>query len=289
MKEAKPLIKHGWMRAILFALTFLAIIIIFNMVTGRLTGQPSQVNQGNTDPDTVSGLYQVAGFLITLLIAAVTVYFFRIFVDKKDLSSLGLPLKNNLSHGATGFFLALLLLGIGTLILIANKNLQWTGINFNFPQLFIGVAGMAIVAFWEELVFRGYILNNLMESVNKYMALVYSALLFALVHYNNPGMNIISMVNILLAGLLLGINYIFTRNLWFGILFHFAWNFYQGAVLGYRVSGISLKSLFEQQINGSPLLTGGTFGFEGSLIAGILSLLSVLALAMVYRQRYIND
>jgi len=85
--------------------------------------------------------------------------------------------------------------------------------------------------------------------------------------------------------MLLGINYIFTKNLWYGIFFHVAWNFYQGSILGYKVSGVPLKSLFEQELNGNYLLTGGSFGFEGSVITSVLYLLAFLLLAWVYRRR----
>lgn len=283
--EAKPLLKHGWIRALLFALTFLVLIILSNIATDRLLGNLTAGKQEGASPNEMSGVFLLIKVAVSLFVCVITVYFFRKLIDKQHLLSLGLTLKNNFSHAVVGFSMGLILLGIGSMILIAGNNLQWTGINFNPNQLITGFVVMLIVAFAEELAFRGYILNNLLQSMNKWMALIYSALLFAVFHINNPGINVLALLNIFLAGMLLGINYIFTKNLWYGIFLHLAWNFYQGSVLGYKVSGIPLKSLLEQELNGNYLLTGGPFGFEGSVITSVLYLLAFLLLAWVYRRR----
>ncbi len=112
------------------------------------------------------------------------------------------------------------------------------------------------------MVFRGYILNNLMESMNKWAALGVSAGLFTMAHGSNPGISFIAVINLALAGLLLGVNYIYTRNIWFGICFHFSWNFLQGPVLGYQVSGLPLQSVLQPSLQGPWWLTGGSFGIE---------------------------
>jgi membrane protease YdiL (CAAX protease family) len=285
MTEVKPLVKYGWLRAVLLTLTYLVFIILSNIAMLRFVGQFDLGKQEAGDTNMRAGIFLLIRVSVSLLVTILTVYFFRRRIDKRSLLSLGLTLKNNLSNAAAGFFLALVLLGVGSLLLIAIKALQWKNIHFDLWQLLTGLVVMLIVAFSEELIFRGYILDNLMQSMNKWLALVYAALLFAIFHLSNPGMNILALINIFLAGLLLGINYIFTKNLWFGILFHFAWNFYQGPILGYKVSGISLQSLFEQELSGNHLLTGGQFGFEGSLIAGLLTLFTVLALGWMYERK----
>jgi membrane protease YdiL (CAAX protease family) len=285
MTEVKPLVKYGWLRAVLLTLTYLVFIILSNIAMLKFVGQFDLGKQEAGDTNMRAGIFLLIRVSVSLLVTILTVYFFRRRIDKRSLLSLGLTLKNNLSNAAAGFFLALVLLGVGSLLLIAIKALQWKNIHFDLWQLLTGLVVMLIVAFSEELIFRGYILDNLMQSMNKWLALVYAALLFAIFHLSNPGMNILALINIFLAGLLLGINYIFTKNLWFGILFHFAWNFYQGPILGYKVSGISLQSLFEQELSGNHLLTGGQFGFEGSLIAGLLTLFTVLALGWMYERK----
>jgi len=274
------------MRAILFAVTFLVLIILANKVTDKLIENINPKNQNTGEIYNLSELFLPVRMIILLAISVLTVYFFQKKIDKQNLISHGFQLKNNLSHAVVGFALGLLLSGTGTFILIGNHNLQWTGIEYNTIALLTGFGVMVMVAFSEELVFRGYILSNLLLSMNKWMALIYSALIFTLFHISNPGINILAIVNIFLAGLLLGINYIFTKNLWYSLLFHFAWNFYQGSILGYKVSGISLQPLLAQQLTGQSIMTGGTFGFEGSVVTSVLTLISISLLAWTYTKRY---
>jgi membrane protease YdiL (CAAX protease family) len=134
-------------------------------------------------------------------------------------------------------------------------------------------------------VFRGYILNNLMESMNKWMALGISAALFMMAHGTNPGITFIAAINLFLAGLLLGINFIHTRNIWFAVCFHFSWNFFQGPVLGYEVSGLPLQSVLQPSLQGAWYITGGSFGLEGSFVATGLFLLALLLLYATYEKR----
>ena len=122
--------------------------------------------------------------------------------------------------------------------------------------------------------------------MNKWWALIISSVLFASMHWANDNVNWLSIITIFIAGLLLGINYIYTKNLWFGIFMHFGWNFFQGSVLGYNVSGIETgSSIMQQSINGSEYLTGGKFGFEGSIICPILLLLMFFVFIWEYERR----
>ena len=123
---------------------------------------------------------------------------------------------------------------------------------------------------------RGYVLTNLMASMNKYWALVASSVIFSVMHLANDNVSILPTVNLFLAGILLGIYTIHKRNLWFPIAMHFTWNFMQGPVLSFEVSGLKTDSFINQEIAGYELMTGGEFGFEGSI------LLTVMMLAAIY-------
>jgi membrane protease YdiL (CAAX protease family) len=124
-----------------------------------------------------------------------------------------------------------------------------------------------------------------MQSMPPAIGLMISAFLFALVHLNNPGIGILPLVNLFAAGLMLGINYIYTQNLWFGIFLHFGWNFLQGPILGYPVSGISVSSIVQQSATGPSFITGGSFGFEGSAIGLVLILAVTFWVSHMYKVR----
>ena len=136
----------------------------------------------------------------------------------------------------------------------------------------------AVVSLNEEIAIRGYILQNLSSSFNKYLALALSSVVFMIMHLGNPNMSIIPLLNLFLAGLFLGIYCIHRKNLWFPIGAHFTWNYFQGPVFGFEVSGNEVNSIFIQNIDGSDLITGGQFGFEGSIILTVFMITCIIYL-----------
>lgn len=212
------------------------------------------------------------------------VYFFRKIIDRKSFTSLGFSLKGKGKDIFMGVVFPIVAIGGGSLILYALNNVTFSTVGVNLNILLINFIIYIIVALKEEIVFRGYILNNLMGSMNKYWALSISALLFALVHLFNSNISLLGIINIFLIGLLLGIVYIHTKNLWFAICFHLFWNFIQGPILGYQVSGNEMVSLINVKKLGDNLFTGGDFGFEGSIICTLFCLV-LIGLLMLYCKR----
>lgn len=278
----QPLIGQGWIRVAVFLVALVCLYLLAGLILALVPFIPAGNSNDNNGQDPV---YYLLVFFFTSIVSVFTVIACRKIVDRKKISGLGIHLKGHLRDAMVGLFLAIAILGIGTLILSVNNNIQWLDINFDAYSLMISLLLMAMVAIAEELVFRGYILTNLLDSFNKWIALSISAAVFAIFHINNPDMNAVAMVNLFFGGLILGVNYIYTRNLWYSILFHFSWNFFQGPVLGYKVSGIELGSILSQEIQGNILLTGGEFGFEGSILESIICLIAFIALLIVYENR----
>jgi uncharacterized protein len=289
--QRRSLIPQGWLRALLFSiLYFLASVLIFKpleIVYSLLMHKDLQKGPALDEKELDSVFFLGLTVFGLLVISLLLVFLFRRFVDRKTFGSLGFGEAPGIDAWA-GLFLAPAILGAGSILLYLSKHLRWTDIEFNPNALGSGFGIMLIVAVYEELVFRGYILANLMDSFNKWLALVFSALLFTAFHLGNPGMDIVTISNIFVAGLILGINYIYTRNLWFSFLFHLAWNFLQGPILGFKVSGINLPSLLLTELKGDALITGGNFGFEGSVFDLGLSLIVVLILFLYYEKRQRN-
>jgi membrane protease YdiL (CAAX protease family) len=143
-----------------------------------------------------------------------------------------------------------------------------------------------IVGVVEESVMRGYILSNLMEHMkNKYVALWISAVIFAVFHGLNPNITVLGFTNLILAGFVLGITYIHTKNLWFPIFLHISWNFFQGPVFGFEVSGINTKAIINHNVTGNDLITGGRFGLEGSILITILLIITTFFIDLYYRKK----
>jgi len=278
----KPLIPLGWLRAIIFFMLYMALVVASSVLLFLY----QKKSPAGSDKSIISESVFYLAVIINAFISVAMVWLFRKIVDRRSFNSIGFKLDKNGAHAGAGFFLGIFILCAGTCILYFSKNLQWTDISFNGNDLFISFGLMVIVAFYEEIVFRGYILNNLLESLSKWPALGISALLFSLAHLSNPSFSVAGAVNILLAGILLGLNYIYTKNLWFGIMLHFTWNFFQGPLLGYEVSGMPLKSLLQHQVQGNELITGGKFGFEGSLLSTAFYILAIAVFLWVYEKKY---
>ena len=138
------------------------------------------------------------------------------------------------------------------------------------------VTGMfVLVAFGEELMFRGYLQTNLGEGVGAWGALLLTSALFSLFHGLNPNLSWLALVNIALAGLSMGYGRMVSGALWLPMAYHWSWNWFQGAVLALPVSGVRFGGLLHVADRGTaPLLTGGAFGPEGGLIATVALLLS---------------
>ncbi len=277
-----PLIRQGWLRALIYFVG-VSLIVYFFSISG--TYIMSQFKAGTEKGDESVVQFGIMYSLMGLVIFIYT-WLSRKIMDRKSFESLGFTWKGYTNEAGLGFFAAIALLGFGSVILVTAGYLSFIAATFDATPLLIEIVIMLVVAFVEELLFRGYLLNNLMQSMNKWGALSITAALFSLFHGSNPDITVFAVVNIFLAGILLGINYIFTKNLWFGILFHFAWNYFQGPVLGYDVSGLKLTSLLQQSVSGPEAWTGGHFGFEGSLLCPLLFIVAIVIFTYAFMNRY---
>lgn len=176
-------------------------------------------------------------------------------------------------------------MGGGLLLLDFLNEIEIKAYTFDLMNLLWMIGLFICVSFLEELFIRGYILRNLMYSYNKLSALLISSLFFALMHSFNPNMSLLSYINLFLAGILLGISYVYTKNLWLAISLHFSWNFFQ-SLFGFNVSGIEAFSLVELEIVDANVLNGGAFGFENSVIVVVLQVVLILALYSFYSKRF---
>jgi len=288
--ESIPLIKYGWLRAILFFISALIASAIFTFVgmmllavvfgydfSAMATNARDFIKDIGLPANITVSLF---GFLGMLGVA----WLFRIFIDKKSFKSLGFEFSNYKKDFLYGLLGGFALIATGFVILMLMGNLSVSNINFDLPLILGYILLFTIASFNEEIMIRGYILNNFFDSMDKYIALIVSSLLFAVMHLANANFTTISFINIFLAGILLGIYYVHKQNLWLPIALHFSWNFFQGPIFGFEVSGVDVTGTIIQDIQGSDVITGGQFGFEGSIIATLLMVISIVLLHYKYQK-----
>ena len=159
---------------------------------------------------------------------------------------------------------------------------------------FVFYIGVSIL---EELLFRGYLLLNLAEAINmkaigSRVAVIISLLLtsavFGVAHAPNPSATLISTLNITVAGIFLGLAYVLTGSLAIPLGIHLTWNFFQGNVFGFPVSGTNnfSTSVFAIEQGGPLAWTGGPFGPEAGIIGLLAMLAGTLLIAWWVRWRY---
>ena len=280
--EPVPAIKWGWLRALLFLPAWILGVTIAGIIAyfafGITSGEEMQAQMVTSSGIATQGLQ----LLLTLII----VYLFRRFIDRRSFCSIGFqfnqPFRRDL---LVGMVMGIGLIGLVFVILLTSGNIAITDIQLPGSAFAIAVGMMIMVGIGEELVTRGYIQGNLMTSMNKYVALLLTSFLFAGGHMLNPNVSLLGLVNIILAGLMLGIYYVHKKNLWLPIGMHFTWNLFQGPVFGSQVSGVSIDSIFSFKIIGGDLLTGGSFGFEASIVTTGLMIVAIIALHLAYRPR----
>src|SRR5450631_595596 len=178
----KPLIRQGWLRALLF-------FIVLVLATGiSISVYIIALHKGNPDTSGLQNLMKgdnllsVTGifFVLSLLITIV----FRRWIDRKTFISLGLDFSGHEGEAIAGGMLAIFIICASSLLLKATGHLKWMDIIFDPKALFL--------------------------------ALLISALLFVIFHWTGQSsIGFFSLANTLIMGLIIGLNYIFTRNLWF--------------------------------------------------------------------------
>ncbi len=177
------------------------------------------------------------------------------FVNKKPLGAIGVGF-----HHRTGreFVLGCLL---GFLMMAGVFLVQWGLGYLSFSSLGLSTGQIAarvvLSAFFflfaaagEELMFRGYFFQTLMQAITFLPAAVLMSLLFGMAHLANPHVTAFGAINVALAGLWLSFAYLKTRSLWFPIGIHVSWNFCQTVVFGFPTSGqeFQARRLFETTV-----------------------------------------
>ena len=274
----EPRIKNGFLRAIIFLPMWFVSLALVMTLASILVMFSSGVDMA--DEKAIEALFDVSFDSPVMLILTafqvmgsfLALWLATKFIDRKPLMSIGLSVKDKANEMLIGLGFALAFIGGLFLVLWLVDAINITGYVGFKPGVFIVSMMLFMAAFDEELIFRGYILNNMMDSTsNRWVALAGSSLLFALLHSGNPNVwsTWVPMTELFAAGFILGISYTFTKNLWFPTFFHFGWNFFQG-LFGFEISGINVDSWkmisHENTGNVPDIVSGGAFGIEGSVI-----------------------
>lgn len=214
------------------------------------------------------------GILIALLFCRV--------IEKRGPRTLGFVKKGMGPEYLRGLAIGFGSFAICVLAGVALGTVEFNGFMPNIPWGYILLFFLTylVQGLNEEVLMRGYLMVTLTKKVPLWAAAVISSLIFSLLHLINPGANFISVFNVFIVGFVLALFVIRRGNIWLAAGFHSAWNFTQGNIFGLSVSGNEVTdAVFNMKIAaGNPMITGGNFGMEASIVATVFFVIVTLVM-----------
>ena len=228
----------------------------------------------------------IKGIIAASTVISTYIYFFRKYEKRKikEFSSKGIA-----KYFLSGTLIGVVLQSLTMLVIALNGGFEIVSVN-PISNVIIPFTIAFTVAVFEEILIRGIIFRIIEEKLGSYISLLISAIIFGALHLLNPNSTLISGLSVgIEAGLLLGAAYIYTRNLWFPIAIHFAWNFMQSGIFGAITSGNEkTSSLLTTKLTGNSFITGGEFGPEGTIQALIFCVLASIVLLQLSKHKLIH-
>jgi uncharacterized protein len=302
--EGTGRLRAPWRLLLQYLAYTVAVPLFANLLAGAFLLAGRGAGSSGTSALAGSPLLPVIGGVAGLGGALLSVWLAGRFLDRRPFADFGF-------HLSGGWWLDLLFgMALGALLMttvfLVQSGLGWVTVTGSFESLVPGAPfWLAVlvpatlfvcVGFYEELVSRGYQLRNAAEGLNSsslgprgavLLAWALSSAFFGFLHAANPNATILSTANVALAGLMLGCGYVLTGELAIPIGLHVTWNFFQGTVFGFPVSGLRIggATFLSIEQGGPDLWTGGPFGPEGGLLAPAAMALGIVLTALWVRLR----
>jgi membrane protease YdiL (CAAX protease family) len=280
-------LRAGW-RLLIHTICLVVLLLGLGLALGLLASLLGVDLTALNDQSTAVVILNM--LLVTVVITAVT-WAARRFLDRRSFVSLGLTLdRHTLPDLLFGIELGGLLMALIYAFESAVGWLTFQGWAWQRPgaavvgPLLLALFQYLAVGYYEELFSRGYHLQNLVDGLNLPWGIFTSSAVFSLLHLVNPNPSVLSVIGILAAGFFLAYGWVRTRQLWIPIGIHIGWNFFQGTVFGFPVSGTQGFHLIHQTVGGPEWVTGGAFGPEAGL-TGLVACALGTALIWLYTQR----
>jgi uncharacterized protein len=265
LSSNEPRLRAGW--RLTFQTIFLLVLLIglsipIGMITFLIHG------------DTSGNLYFILNVAVELIAFTGSIYLARRFLDRRSFASLGFKIDRRVVPDLlAGIAITFVMMG---LIFLAMRLLGWIQLSgfawqtdplpLVLEQLLMYLLVFSIVGWQEELLSRGYHLQTLASGINLFWGVLISSAVFGALHLGNPHATLVSAVGIFFAGLFLALGYLRTGQLWLSIGLHIGWNFFEGVVFSFPVSGLATYALLRLHVSGPEIWTGGAFGPEAGLI-----------------------
>jgi membrane protease YdiL (CAAX protease family) len=281
ISPSEPRLRAGW-RLLIQSILFIVVAVLFYVPIVTI----ADIIQGEASGTS----FFIASLIDELIAVTLSVTIARKYLDKRSFASIGFKREPSavLRDVLAGIVITFVMMGLIFLAMSALGWVQFQSFAWNTDPIPV-VAGQTVlffaifilVGFNEELLFRGYQLQTITSGLNIFWGLAISSAIFGGLHLSNPNATWVSAVGIFFAGLFLAYGFVRTGQLWLSIGLHLGWNFFEGIVFGFPVSGLATYPLIHITVTGPEAWTGGAFGPEAGLIV-----LPVLALGAILIHLY---
>jgi len=252
----KPVLDTILLFVMVFAV-YVAVILAISLCGGmNITGTPMQRVWKNC----MLSLVQNGIFSCLTIFVVIRIW-------KKKINNLGLTsFKRDWKELIIGFFVGAVGITISFLVMLLSKSAEIESVSKQYIDVVaVNFLCYLFVGFGEEILFRGGIMLGLKETRNKGVIIGGSAVIFGAMHLGNNGVTFLAVGNLILFGIVAGYCFYRSGSIWMTIGIHIAWNFLQGNIYGFPVSGGQDYSIITIHIPKANWVTGGTFGPEGGL------------------------
>jgi membrane protease YdiL (CAAX protease family) len=281
------MLRSGWKILILFISFFVGTFFLSSIFTifytmYNLTTKGVMPNFTNQN----SAFTFFINIIQCLCMIFFVVLYWKVF-DKKSIKEIGLTgLRNSYKDLLLGLLFGCISLVIVFLILFCTKNVKLinpiNNPNLNF-SLLSGLILFILVGINEEMFARGYCYTVLKQTNVRWLPMVLSSVIFALMHSLNSGISLLSYLNLFLFGVLAVYMRIKSNNIWLSIGYHITWNYFEGNIFGFLVSGQATSALYNLNTPVNNLINGGNFGPEGGLVVTLVLILQFIFMWRFYK------
>lgn len=291
LKNNNKEIRSGWKIGIVFVsflITTLIISILFSSLYSiiiialrpdLLADKAEGINYIN---EQFRGMNHFPAICLSIIQCIAMIFFVILFWkvwDKKKVKDIGLiNIKMGWKDLCVGLLAGAVSFTVVAAILLITKSVELAN-SFTKPNISAGLLIQFIIFIFvginEELFARGYCMTVLKQTKIYWVPIVGSSVIFSLMHSMNQGISLLAYINLFLFGITMGYLFIKTKNIWMGIGYHITWNYFQGNVFGFLVSGNNTDSLYNIKLINQNIINGGNFGPEGGLVVTILLVITI--------------
>ena len=232
--------------------------------------------------------YNIISVLCSYIFSAVILLLFVKYFEKTTFEYFGFSKENYLEAIKVGMGLAIFsIVGIVVILLMSDNISLALSKDLKIGTIIILIILVLMQGFLEEIVFRGYLMTRLAAKKGKWIAIILSSIFNLVFRMSNPSTSKLDLINIFLMSIVMSLLYWYFDNILVIAIFHAFWNCISGVVFGFNISGIKVSdTIFTvDAISDKQILTGGSYGIEGSIIATVF--FAILGL-LVYMGLYLK-